>query len=121
MFHNPGRMKFELLRLDIPGAAHFELPANVAHLDPAEAIFQAMLRGWRAQQHSRQLRDETIEARDNYVKRLNRFTNQYPWEWGASLPRRLYVVLISDQSNERSQRFAACITQSVSFANMLLT
>lgn len=84
MFHNTGHMKSQRLRLEVPGAAHFELPENVAHLDPADAIFEAMLRGWRSQQHSRQLTEDTIEGRENYVRRLFRFTNQYPWQWGPA-------------------------------------
>jgi len=77
-------MRSRHLLLELAGAAHFELPGNVRHLDPGEAIFEAMLRGWRTQQHSRQLREDTIAGRDKYVRRLHRFTNQYPWEWGPA-------------------------------------
>lgn len=82
--HNMGHMNARRLALDLPGAAHFELPPNVTHLDPGDAVFQAMLRGWRAQQHSRQLTDDTVEARERYVVRLHLFTNQYPWQWGPA-------------------------------------
>jgi hypothetical protein len=75
-------MKKQRLQLDMPGAAHFELPADVSYLDHEDAVFRAMLRGWRTQQHSRQLSEDTIEGRESYVGRLQGFTNQYPWQWG---------------------------------------
>jgi integrase/recombinase XerC len=40
-------------RGDLAGAAHLELVSGVAQLRPEDAMFDAMLRGWRAQQKSR--------------------------------------------------------------------
>jgi hypothetical protein len=40
-------------RVDLAGAARLELVSGVAQLRPEEAMFDAMLRGWRAQQMSR--------------------------------------------------------------------
>ena len=52
------------------------------HLDPATAVFEGMLEGWARQQRTRFLKwDSTIKPRMSLVRRLARFSNQYPWEW----------------------------------------
>ena len=43
-------------RGDLAGAAHLELVSGVVQLRPEDAMFEAMLRGWRAQQAARGLR-----------------------------------------------------------------
>ena len=48
-------------RGELAGAARLELVSGVAQLRPEDAMFEAMLRGWRAQQASRGLREETVE------------------------------------------------------------
>jgi integrase/recombinase XerC len=40
-----------------------------------------MLRGWHNQQRSRLLKLHTIEQREAFVRRFQRFTNDYPWNW----------------------------------------
>jgi site-specific recombinase XerD len=60
------------------------LAAGVAFLDPAEAVLEAMLRGWGLQQTSRLLAPLTIERREQAVRRFVRFTNDYPWVWGPT-------------------------------------
>ena len=47
-------------QVDLAGAAHLELVSGVAQLRPEDAMLEAMLRGWRAQQAARGLRDDTI-------------------------------------------------------------
>jgi len=42
----------------------------------------AMLRGWRAQQASRGLREDTMEPRERLVRRFLDFSGEYPWRWG---------------------------------------
>jgi integrase/recombinase XerC len=37
-------------RADLAGAAHLELVSGVVQLRPEDAMFEAMLSGWRAQQ-----------------------------------------------------------------------
>lgn len=74
-------MDIRRLRLDIPGAAHQVLPDDVRLLDPEEAVFAAMLRGWITQQESRYLKQESIKGRVRYVQRLQKFSNLYPWQW----------------------------------------
>ena len=46
-------------------------------------MFEAMLRGWRAQQTARGLREDTIVPRERLVRRFGEFTNEYPWAWSA--------------------------------------
>ncbi|HUY44646.1 MAG TPA: tyrosine-type recombinase/integrase [Streptosporangiaceae bacterium] len=53
-------------------------------LRPEDAMFEAMLRGWKAQQVSRGLRVDTIAPRERLVRRFLEFTNEYPWSWGPS-------------------------------------
>ena len=43
-------------RVDLAGAAHLELVSGVIRLRPEDAMGEAMLRGWRAQQTARGLR-----------------------------------------------------------------
>lgn len=58
-------------RGDLAGAAHLELVAGVVALRPEEAMFNAMLRGWRAQQAARGLREDTIGAREQLMRRFS--------------------------------------------------
>ena len=69
-------------RGQLAGAAHLELVSGVVHLRPQDAMFEAMLRGWRAQQVARGLQESTIEPRERLVRRLAEFCNEYPWAWG---------------------------------------
>jgi integrase/recombinase XerD len=67
---------------DLEGAAHLVLADGVVHLDPAQAVFDAMLEGWARQQRTRFLKwDSTIKPRLSLVRRFAAFTGQYPWEW----------------------------------------
>jgi integrase/recombinase XerC len=70
-----------LRRVDLAGAAHLELVSGVAQLRPEDAMLEAMLRGWRAQQAARGLREDTIIARERLVRSFVEFTNEYPWRW----------------------------------------
>ncbi|HTW97874.1 MAG TPA: hypothetical protein VMD59_03800 [Acidimicrobiales bacterium] len=66
---------------ELAGSAQLVLVSGVAQLRPEDAMFEAMLRGWRAQQVARGLRAETIEARERLVRRFHESTNEYPWDW----------------------------------------
>lgn len=68
-------------RGDLAGAASLELVSGVVQLRPEDAMFEAMLRGWRAQQIARGLREETIAGREQLVRRFVEFANEYPWGW----------------------------------------
>ena len=70
-------------RADLAGAARLELVSGVVQLRPEDAMFEAMLRGWRAQQTARGLREDTIAPRERLVRRFLAVTNEYPWNWGS--------------------------------------
>lgn len=68
-------------RGELAGSAQLELISGIAHLRPEDAMFEAVLRGWRAQQTARGLRKDTIADREQLVRRFAAFTNDYPWGW----------------------------------------
>ncbi|GCB51337.1 tyrosine-type recombinase/integrase [Streptomyces sp. NL15-2K] len=65
----------------LAGSAHLELVSDVVQLRPEDAMFDAMLRGWRAQQLSRGLKDDTIGYRERLIRRFLEYANEYPWQW----------------------------------------
>lgn len=77
-----------------------ELVSNVVQLRPEDAMVEAMLRGWRAQQTARGLKEDTIVPRERLVRRFLEFTNDYPWgwtpghmdEWSLSLTAELHLA-----------------------------
>lgn len=71
------------------------LAPGVRHLDEAAAVFQAMLEGWKRQQDSRYLREQTIAPRPRIVRRFAEFTGQYPWQWGPAEVEALTSSLVS--------------------------
>jgi len=68
-------------RGDLAGAASLELVCGAVQLRPEDAMFEAMLSGWRAQQTARGLRGDTIGPREQMVRRFGEFTSEYPWGW----------------------------------------
>jgi integrase/recombinase XerC len=68
----------------LAGSAGLELVSGVSLLRPEEAMFDAMLRGWRAQQKSRGLRDDTVEDREKLIQRFHEFTGEFPWQWSPA-------------------------------------
>lgn len=67
---------------ELAGSVRLELVEDVALLDPASAVFEAMLSGWARQQRARFLQEsQTIAPRIALVRRLAEFSGQYPWEW----------------------------------------
>lgn len=71
--------------VDPPGAAHLVLADAVVHLDPEQAVFEAMLAGWQRQQRTRFLSESgTIGPRVAVVRRMAEFANSYPWQWEPS-------------------------------------
>jgi site-specific recombinase XerD len=57
---------------------------GVAYLDPAPAVFEAMLDGWARQQRVRFLKADTIRRRLELARRVAQFSNLYPWDWTAA-------------------------------------
>ena len=72
-------------RVGLVGAASGQLADGVVQLRPEEAMVEAMLQGWRAQQTARGLRAKTIGARERLVRRFLGFTNEFPWQWGPGM------------------------------------
>lgn len=73
-----------MARAELAGSAQLELISGVAQLRPEDAMFDAMLRGWRAQQVARGLKPDTIDAREQLVRRFMAEANEYPWAWTAA-------------------------------------
>ena len=80
------------------------LAPGVRHLDEAAAVFQAMLEGWKRQQDSRYLREQTIAPRPRIVRRFAEFTGQYPWQWGPAEVEALTSSLVSGSRPPRIRR-----------------
>lgn len=79
------------------------LVKGVVHLDPAPAVFAAMLEGWATQQQARFLKaDGTIKPRLDLVRRLARFSNQYPWQWEPAEVEAFIVSLTIAPSTARN-------------------
>lgn len=79
----------------MPGAARLALVEGVRHLQPEEAVFEAMLAGWETQQRSRRLAAHTIEPRLRLVRHLAEFANEYPWRWAPADVEEWTVSLLS--------------------------
>jgi site-specific recombinase XerD len=84
-------------RVDLAGAAHLELVSGVVQLHPEDAMVEAMMRGWRAQQTARGLKADTIEAREQLVRRFMAFSNEYPWNWSPSHVDEWSLHMVSEQ------------------------
>jgi integrase/recombinase XerC len=85
-----------LRRVELAGAACSELVDGVVQLRPEDAMVEAMLRGWRAQQGARGLRVDTSEPRERLVRRFQVFTNEFPWQWGPANVDEWTLSLISE-------------------------
>jgi integrase/recombinase XerC len=57
------------------------LGGTVRHLHGDVEVWEAMVRGWAAQQASRGLAGSTVEARERIVRQFQRYTNAFPWAW----------------------------------------
>ncbi|MHB8451795.1 MAG: tyrosine-type recombinase/integrase [Mycobacteriales bacterium] len=73
-----------MARGELAGAAHLELVSGVVQLRPEDAMVEAMLSGWQAQQTARGLQERTMAPRERLVRRFLAFTNEYPWHWGPA-------------------------------------
>jgi site-specific recombinase XerD len=78
------------------GAAHLVLTEGVHHLQPEEAVLEAMVEGWATQQRSRRLGVRTIENRLRTVRRFGEFCNDYPWNWQPADIEEWTVSLLSE-------------------------
>lgn len=60
------------------------VPSSVVHLHAEDAVFEAMLRGWRSQMMARALAAGTIDARVARIRQFTDFSGEYPWVWQAT-------------------------------------
>lgn len=88
--------------IELEGAARLELVQGVRQLHPEDAMFEAMLRGWRAQQTARGLRAQTIRRREGVVRGFAAFTNDYPWNWQPGQVDEWMTTLTSERRLRRS-------------------
>lgn len=64
------------------GSASLFLVPGVAYLDAEEAVFEAMLEGWRAQRAGgRNLRRNTVMTGLDIVRRFREASGVFPWHW----------------------------------------
>lgn len=57
------------------------LTPGIRYLDEHEAVFAAMVRGWKNQQLSRSLGTSTVKERLSLIERFAGFVESYPWAW----------------------------------------
>src|SRR6476660_7452018 len=66
----------------VPGMAPALFVVGAAPLLRADdQVFEAMIQGWSDQQLSRGLRTDTINGRVLMLRRFQRFTADWPWNW----------------------------------------
>jgi integrase/recombinase XerC len=104
-------------RGNLAGAAGLELVQGVAQLHPEDAMFEAMLRGWQAQQAARGLREETAGKRERLVRRFMTFTGEYPWGWSAGHMDEWSLCLTSEEHLAPStiRGYQGCLRQFTEF------
>jgi len=81
----------------LAGAAHPGPVSGVVLLRPEDAMAEAMLRGWRAQQTARGLQEDTIGARERLVRRFLGSAGEFPWQWGPAQVDEWTVSLTAEQ------------------------
>ena len=99
-------------RGDLAGAAHLVLADGVAYLDPATAMYRAMLEGWEIQQRSRMLKKLTIKGRVRLIERFMEYAvseqlqhDHQPADTAVSVIERVqHLELIVGQSRPNHHR-----------------
>jgi hypothetical protein len=66
---------------ELAGPARLVMVQGAALLHPEQAVFEAMLAGWRCRQRSRLLAGLTVRWRERIVRRFTAFTGELPWRW----------------------------------------
>ena len=86
---------------DVDGALARLFGPGVRPLHFDEALFEAMLSGWRSQQAARYLKEKTVRSNDAGVRSFVAHSGRWPWEWRASDADEYFEDLLS-----RAQRLA---------------
>ncbi|MDA8285146.1 MAG: tyrosine-type recombinase/integrase [Actinomycetota bacterium] len=63
------------------GSAALVLAGEPIPLHPEEALFEAMIEGWRRQHSARRLSPSITRARERTVRRFAEFVEGWPWQW----------------------------------------
>lgn len=67
------------------GASSLYLANGVSFLNLPDAVFDAMIEGWRMQQiGGRRLQEKSVSSSVATVRRFEAYTMKKPWEWSAS-------------------------------------
>jgi site-specific recombinase XerD len=67
----------------VAGSAALVLVGEATPLYPEEALFEAMIEGWRRQHSARRLSPSITRARERTVRRFTDFCGSWPWQWRA--------------------------------------
>ena len=86
---------------DVDGALARVFGVGVRPLRIEQALFDAMLSGWRSQQTARYLRAKTIQANETAVRAFCEYAQCWPWQW-----RTLHVDEYFEDLLSRPQRLA---------------
>jgi site-specific recombinase XerD len=65
------------------GQAALVLAGEAIPLHPEEALFEAMIEGWRCQHSARRLSPSITRARERTVRRFADYVGGWPWQWRA--------------------------------------
>lgn len=85
------------------GTASLYLAAGVSFLNAPEAVFDAMIEGWRMQQiGGRRLKEESVTSSIGVVRRFEAYSLKKPWEWSASDFDEWMMLLVSQQQKAAS-------------------
>lgn len=83
-----------------------------------EQVFEAMVQGWSDQQLSRGLRPDTIGGRTLMLRRFQRFTGEWPWDWGPADLDEFTAELRSEQKALPTLRaYQGCLRQFLDFVS----
>lgn len=85
------------------GASSLYLASGVSFLNAQEAVFDAMLEGWRMQQiGGRHLKEDSVARAQGVVRRFEAYAGKKPWEWSADDFDEWMTLLVSQRQVEAS-------------------
>jgi len=76
-------VEVRLVSTRVAGSAALVLVGEATPLYPEEALFEAMIEGWRRQHSARRLSASITRARERTVRRFTDFCGCWPWQWRA--------------------------------------
>ena len=83
------------------GASSLYLAGVVSFLNAHEAVFEAMIEGWRMQQiGGRHLKEDSVSRALGVVRRFESYAGKKPWEWSAGDFDEWMALLVSQRKVE---------------------